>query len=254
MRLVVLASGSSGNALVVESREGAVLVDCGLGPRVLGARLQQVGLAAERVQALLLTHEHADHSKGLPSFRKRFSVPVWATAGTWQALGGIPEQGELLRAGKPVSVAGLRFWPVPTSHDALEPVGLVVESGRFRLGILTDTGMVTELLFERLAGCHALLLETNHDVDMLRFGPYPAHLKQRIASRRGHLANEQARAALERLVHPHLQLVVAMHLSQENNSPQLVRHELGKVLAGSNVGLAVASPREPLSFSFAEAD
>lgn len=247
-----MASGSTGNALVVETQEGAVLFDCGLGPRVLAARLQQVGVKPEALKALVLSHEHADHTKGLEHFCRRYGVPVLATAGTWEALGGIPQGGELLCLGKACEVAGLSLLPVPTSHDALEPAAFVLEAAGLRVGLLTDTGIVTELLLERLAGCHGLFLETNHDLDMLRFGPYPPVLKQRIASRHGHLSNEQARAALERWAHPQLRQVVAMHLSQENNSPQLVQRELMQVLAGSGVSLAVASPKQPLSFTLAE--
>lgn len=232
---------------MVDAREGAVLFDCGLGPRVLARRLTQVGVARERLQALVLSHEHTDHVKGLPAFRKRFSVPVLATAGTWDALGGIDGMGELITLGRPVAVAGLSVLPVPVSHDAVEPAGFVVEYRGLRLGIVTDTGVVTELLLERLRGCHALFLEANHDLDMLRFGPYPEVLKQRIASRHGHLSNAQARQALERLVHPGLRHVVAMHLSRENNRPALVHQELGRILQGSRVSLAVASQDEPLS-------
>ncbi|MCX7896122.1 MAG: MBL fold metallo-hydrolase [Thermoanaerobaculum sp.] len=249
MRVHVLASGSSGNALVVECGSQAVLLDCGLGPRVLAARLAEVGVAPERLAGLVISHEHHDHVKGLAHFCKRFDVPVYATMGTWNALGGIVDQGEVLGSGRPLSLAGLTLHPVPTSHDAAEPVAFVMEGRGLRLGLVTDTGVVTELLLDRLAGCHALFLEANHDLDMLRFGPYPFELKKRIASRHGHLSNEQARKALERLVHSRLRQVVAMHLSQENNDPSLVRRELGEVLAGSPVKLSVASQREPLSLA-----
>jgi phosphoribosyl 1,2-cyclic phosphodiesterase len=252
VRLHVLASGSGGNALAAEVAGGFVLFDCGLGPRVLARRLQQVGLPVERLKALVLTHEHTDHVKGLAALVKRFSGPMYATAGTWEALGGIPPGGELLRAGRPTLVEGLGVLPVSVSHDALEPVGFVLENGQVRVGVVTDTGVVTELLLERLAGCHGLFLEANHDLDMLRFGPYPPVLKQRIASRHGHLSNEQARDALERLAHDGLRTVVAMHLSEENNRPALVVRELSRVLAGSPVKLAVASQREPLSVAVEE--
>ncbi len=237
---------------MVETQDGAVLFDCGLGPRVLARRLAQVGVAPEQIRALVLSHEHTDHVKGLPAFRKRFWVPVLATAGTWDALGGIDGMGELMALGKPVQVADLQILPVPVSHDAVEPAGFVVQGGSVRVGILTDTGVVTELLMERFSGCHALFLEANHDLDMLRFGPYPEVLKQRIASRHGHLSNAQARQALERLVHPGLRHVVAMHLSRENNRPALVQQALGSILRGGGVSLAVASQDEPLSVELEE--
>lgn len=252
MRVHVLASGSSGNALVVVGKRGAVLFDCGLGPRVLAARLRAVGVDPQSIVALVLSHEHTDHVKGLPHFQKRFSVPIWATAGTWEALGGVDSSGELLTLGKPAAVADLSVLPLPASHDAVEPAGFVVEACGLRLGLLTDTGVVTELLVERLSGCHALFLEANHDLDMLRFGPYPPVLKQRIASRHGHLSNVQARDALERLVHPALRQVVAMHLSRENNRPVLVEQELGRVLRGGPAKLWVASQDEPLTVHLEE--
>lgn len=248
----VLASGSGGNALAVEVSGGVVLFDCGLGPRVLARRFQQVGLGPDQIRALVVSHEHTDHVKGFGALSKRFSGPVYATAGTWEALGGIPPNGELLRPGHVTAVEGLKVLPVTVSHDAVEPVGFVLENGGVRVGVVTDTGVVTELLFERLSGCHGLFLEANHDLDMLRFGPYPPVLKQRIASRHGHLSNEQARVALERLVHDGLRTVVAMHLSEENNRPALVLQELGRVLVGSRVALAVASQREPLSVAVEE--
>lgn len=243
MKVHVLASGSSGNAVLVEGREGALLLDCGLGPRVLASCLRQVNVQVPTLRGLILSHEHSDHVKGLRKFRERFSVPIWATGGTWNALGGVSEEGAICASGRPFEVSGFTVQPVATVHDAAEPTAFLVEENGVRLGLVTDTGKVTDLLFERLAGCHILLLEANHDLDMLRYGPYPAALKQRIASSHGHLSNEQARQALERLVHPDLQYVVAMHLSQENNAPSLVQRELMRVLAGSSVNLAVASAR-----------
>jgi phosphoribosyl 1,2-cyclic phosphodiesterase len=141
--------------------------------------------------------------------------------------------------------------PVATSHDAAEPVAFVFSCRGTKLGHVTDTGVITELLAERLAGCHALLLESNHDVEMLHLGSYPWPLKQRILSRHGHLSNEQARSALERLVHGRLEVVVGMHVSQENNTTLMVRRELERVLAGSGVRSEVASQAVPLEIAVA---
>lgn len=254
MKVHVLASGSSGNAVLVEGREGALLFDCGIGPRVLASSLRQVNVEAGAIKGLILSHEHSDHVKGLGKFRQRFSMPIWATEGTWRALGGMPEEGAIFASGRPFQSFGFTVQPVATVHDAAEPTAFLVEEEGVRLGLVTDTGKVTELLFQRLAGCHVLLLEANHDLDMLRYGPYPAALKQRIASSHGHLSNEQAREALERWAHPHLRYVVAMHLSQENNAPGLVKRELMRVLAGSSVELAVASARGGVSLVVGEGD
>jgi phosphoribosyl 1,2-cyclic phosphodiesterase len=250
VRVSVLASGSSGNATVVEANGHCVLVDCGISYRQLGQRMRAVGLEPGRIEAVLVSHEHSDHVQGLEVFLGRHPVPVLTTAGTAAALRGVAA-AEPLTSGREWRIGGLSVLPVATSHDAREPIGFVLEHGGTRVGLVTDTGVITELLVERLAGCHALLLEANHDVDMLRIGPYPWPLKQRILSRTGHLANAQARAALERVVHDGLEVIVAMHLSRENNSPVLVRREIEAVLAGSRVRLEVAAQDEPLQVALA---
>lgn len=247
MRVVVLASGSRGNAAVVEANGTRVLVDCGLSYRQLRARMAPHGLDPADLEAVLLTHEHIDHVRGLEVFQKKHRIPVLGSEGTRSALAGRVAVEPLLRSGQPLVQHGLEVLPVATSHDAAEPVGFVLSHRGRRLGLVTDTGVMTELLVERLAGCAALLLEANHDLDMLRLGSYPWPLKQRIRSRTGHLSNSQTRDALERLVGPELELVVAMHLSQENNTPDLARAELQRVLAGSSVRCAVSSQDQPLT-------
>lgn len=246
MRVSVLASGSSGNAAVVEAGGTCLLVDCGISCRQLVTRMEALGIDPGRIEAVLLTHEHDDHVKGLEVFLRRHPVPVLATPGTVKGMAAPPPGAGALASGREVRLGTITVLPVPTSHDAREPVGFVLESAGHRVGFVTDTGVVTQLLAERLAGCHALLLECNHDRDMLRVGPYPWPLKQRIASRTGHLSNEQSCGALERLVHSGLEVVVGMHLSQTNNNPGLVARELAAVLAGSGVRLAVASQHSAL--------
>lgn len=244
MRLFVLASGSGGNAAVVQTGESCVLVDCGISYRQLRSRMRSLGIEPEQLGAVLLTHEHDDHVKGLEVFLRHHPVPVMATAGTVGAMASPPAEVETLRAGREVRFGDLKVVPVPTSHDAREPVGFVVEARGCRVGVVTDSGVLTELLVERLSGCHALLLECNHDRDLLRYGPYPWPLKQRIASRTGHLSNEQACTAVERLAHSGLEVVVGMHLSQTNNRPEMVVRELERILAGGGVGVAVAAQNQ----------
>ena len=244
MRIAVLASGSSGNATVVQAGGACVLIDCGISYRQLAARMRALGLEPAGIGAILLTHEHDDHVKGLEVFLRRHPVPVLATAGTLAAMPAPPLNAQPIASGRPVSLGGLSAVAVPISHDAREPVGFVIEGGDMRVGLVTDTGVLTELLLDRLAGCHALFIECNHDRDLLRVGPYPWPLKQRIASRTGHLSNEQACAAVERLAHSRLGTVVGMHLSQTNNRPDMVERELSSVLAGSGVRLTVASQHE----------
>ena len=235
---------------MVEANGHCVLVDCGISYRQLGQRMHAVGLAPGQIEAVLVSHEHSDHVQGLDVFLSRHPVPVLATRGTAGALRRVAV-AEPLVSGHAVKLGSLGVLPVATSHDAREPVGFVLEHGGRRVGLVTDTGVITELVVERLAGCHALLLEANHDVDMLRIGSYPWPLKQRILSRTGHLANAQMRVALERVIHSDLEVIVAMHLSRENNSPVLVRRELEAVVAGSTVRLEVAEQDQPLQLTIA---
>lgn len=251
MRLTVLASGSSGNAVVVEAGGTAILIDCGVSCRQVETRLRAAGVDAGELAAVLLTHEHTDHVQGLEVFLRRHPLPLAATAGTAAACNGRFADVQVLESGREVAFGRLAVLPFAVSHNAREPVGFVVEHAGRRVGLLTDCGVATGLAVERLARCDALLLEANHDLDMLRHGPYPWPLKQRIASRTGHLSNEQAQELLDRLTHPGLQVVVGMHLSRQNNVPELVRRELGRPLAGSAVRLAVARQDEPLTVELA---
>ena len=247
MRLAVLASGSGGNAAVLEAGDACILIDCGISYRQLGSRMKSLGMDPLEIQSVLLTHEHDDHVKGLEVFLRHHRVPVFATVGTVEAMQNPPADAQLLSAGREVRLGEMIVLPVETSHDAREPVGFVVENRGRRVGLVTDTGLLTEHLLECLSGCHALMLECNHDRDLLRYGPYPWPLKQRISSHTGHLSNEKARGALERLAHSGLELVVGMHLSQTNNRPDLVERELNAVLAGSGVRIEISSQHWPMA-------
>ena len=246
MRLSILASGSSGNAVLLEADGARVLIDCGLSTRQIQRRMELSGTVPHALDAVLVTHEHSDHVRGLEVFCRRFKAPLLATAGTAAGLpAGVVPAG-LLTSGREIRFGELVVTPVATCHDAREPVGFVCEHRGCRVGLVTDTGCITELLAERLTGCHALLLEANHDVEMLRYGSYPWYLKQRIASRTGHLSNEQCRDALERTAHGELEVVVGMHLSQENNRPDVAARELRRPLAGSGIRVEVACQDTPL--------
>jgi len=247
VRVAVLASGSSGNATVVEAGGVRVLVDCGISLRQLGLRLAAAGLGVADLQAVLVTHEHSDHIAGLPTLLRRHPLPVLATRGTLAAL-ELPDGIDVteLRSGAPIALGRLELVPVATSHDAGEPVAVIATGDGCRVGLVTDTGVMTGLLMERLAGCRGLFLETNHDQDMLRWGPYPWPLKQRIASRSGHLSNQQAQSAIERLAHGELEVVVGMHLSQENNRPELAARELALPLRGGATRVLTACQDRPL--------
>jgi phosphoribosyl 1,2-cyclic phosphodiesterase len=224
---LVLASGSSGNAVLVRSAGATLLVDAGVSALQLRRRLAAFGLGIDELTAVLITHEHSDHVRGLDVLLRRNSVPVWATAGTWAELAVRSRGGGELVSGRSLAFHAMRVNPVATSHDAREPVAFVFDDGEHRLGLCTDTGTFTGLLAERMAGCDLLMVEANHDVDMLRRGPYPWPLKQRIQSRVGHLSNDQCGDALERLRSPSLRAVIGLHLSAENNLPSMVCDALG---------------------------
>ncbi len=233
MEVLVLASGSNGNATLVSSGGTSLLVDAGVSALQVRRRLEAFGRSPSKISGVLLTHEHSDHVRGLEVLLKRHPVPVWATAGTWSALAVRASRGGELVSGRVQRVGGLQVLPVATSHDAREPVALLIDDGTARVALCTDTGIFTALLAQRLAGCDVLLIETNHDADMLRHGPYPWSLKQRIASRLGHLGNHQASEAVEQVRSRALQAVVGLHLSEHNNLPDLARASVGAVVNGS---------------------
>jgi phosphoribosyl 1,2-cyclic phosphodiesterase len=222
------------------------LVDCGISAREAMRRIAEAGLAGVRVEALLLTHEHTDHVCGVRVLARRLGVPVYGTRGTIScarsALADVPEV-ITLRSGDTLTLAGLDVTAFRTSHDAAEPVGYTFVTPGGRIGIATDTGVLTAEAAEMLAGCSVLGLESNHDLDMLAFGPYPHFLKQRIRSDVGHLSNVCAASALERLAGDALQTLVGLHLSEQNNRPDLALGALAGMLSrlGLDASVRVAS-------------
>jgi phosphoribosyl 1,2-cyclic phosphodiesterase len=246
IRFKSLGSGSTGNATVVQARSGAgsathLLVDCGLGIRALDKRLAQAGMLAEQIDAIFITHEHADHIGCARSLAARERIPVYMSEGTWLGLGQ-PDFDGLLRIAcdsVDIQVGGLQVRPFTVPHDAREPLQLTCTDGDVRLGVLTDLGHATPHVIGHLSGCATLLLECNHDTEMLQAGPYPYFLKRRVGGDWGHLANEAA-AAIAQAVLPHgLRRVVAAHLSEQNNRPDLARAALVSAL-GEAVEIHVA--------------
>lgn len=233
MRFASLGSGSRGNALVVESGATRILVDCGFSTRVTLTRLARLGLAPEDIDAVLVTHEHSDHLHGVAGFCGRFGIPVFLTHGTHIALpdagGRLPEH-RLIDSHRPFAINDLHIQPFPVPHDAREPVQFVFSDGDVQLGVLTDCGTVTAHIIAMLKKCDALVLECNHDTDLLAASRYPFVLRQRIAGDYGHLGNHQAAELLERIEQGRLRHVVAAHLSEESNLPKLAAAALAEAL------------------------
>ncbi|MDO5626399.1 MAG: MBL fold metallo-hydrolase [Pseudomonadota bacterium] len=234
LRFSSLASGSSGNATLVEATDGLqrtrVLIDCGLGWRQLAQRLAAHQLAADDIDAIFITHEHGDHVGCAPLLQQRCGTALRTSAGTWQALhaagavSALPDSATpIARDSEMLRIGALGILPFTVPHDAREPLQLRCTDGDRTLGVLTDLGHVTPHALRQLAGCHALLLESNHDPDLLAASRYPPFLQRRVAGSHGHLSNAQAAQALAHLHHPRLNTVVAAHLSERNNRPDLVR-------------------------------
>lgn len=248
MRFCILGSGSEGNALVVEAGRTRILVDCGFGPGETLTRLARAGLAAEDLHAIVVTHEHSDHVGGLNQVAAKWGLPVWITHGTLRALGSAPPDARLMAPDEAFAVGDIEVLPVPVPHDAREPVQFVFGDGDRRLGLLTDTGAITPHIRRAYAACHALVLECNHDLDMLAAGDYPEFLKRRIAGRFGHLDNTASAGLLASLDAGRLRHLVAAHLSRRNNTPGLARAALASALGCSPDWIAVADQDEGLDW------
>ncbi len=243
MRFASLGSGSEGNGLIVEAGDTRILIDCGFGVRDCAARLARLGIEPSSITAIFVTHEHSDHVGGVAALAARYGIGVWLTFGTLSAVAG--RFDGLARvygfdSHDALVIGDLEVRPFPVPHDAREPVQFVVGDGEHRLGVLTDLGMSTPHVRASLSGCDALVLECNHDREMLHAGSYPAALKQRIAGRFGHLCNDDSAALLASLDCSRLQHIIAAHLSRENNRPDLARNALASALncASDWIGIA----------------
>ncbi|MBX9849951.1 MAG: MBL fold metallo-hydrolase [Rhodocyclaceae bacterium] len=238
-RFASLGSGSKGNALLVEAGDTRVLLDCGFGPRNLAQRCARLGIEAATLDAIIITHEHSDHIGGAFPCARQYGAALYMTRGTHAAVrdksahaaaSASPLDLQLIDSHNAFSIGDLSVQPFPVPHDAREPVQFVFSDGARRLGVLTDLGFSTPHVVEQLSGCDALVLECNHDADMLASGDYPASLKERIGGRFGHLDNASAAALLAQLDRSRLQHVIAAHLSEQNNAPALAQEALAAVM------------------------
>jgi len=228
MRLLSIASGSSGNCIYVGNEDTHILIDTGISGKRIEAGLNSIGLSGRDMDAVFVTHEHVDHISGLGVFSRKWNVPIYATPGTIHGIQGTKSVGvidtdlyEELHRSKPVTVGSLEIFPIGISHDAAEPCAYRVEDGVKRVAVATDMGCFTENIVKELQGLSAILIEANHDVNMLQVGSYPYYLKQRILGNRGHLSNESCGKLLCQILHNDLKGILLGHLSNENNLPQL---------------------------------
>ncbi len=249
MRVCVLGSSSSGNCTYVASDQTAILIDAGLSGRETGKRLMDIGVAADAITAVCLTHEHGDHTAGLAALQKSSRVKLFANSGTIEGVTLKPGSGTLewniFSNGSPFRVGDLDIEPFSVPHDAYDPVGFVIRCGPLCGGVVTDMGMVTGLIRERLRRCNVLVIESNHDERLLTEANRPWHLKQRIRGRQGHLSNEHAAQLITEIGGPHLQRVFLAHLSGECNRPELALKTVTDALKAqgmTHVTVSIAPP------------
>lgn len=244
-RFCVLGGGSKGNSILVESEGARILIDAGLSCKQLGLRMREVGVTPETIDGIVITHEHKDHTQGVEVFTKKYDVPIYINRGAFEILE--PKMKRVPRtcffnSSEDFEINDLSLSPFSTPHDARDPVGLVVVKNGKRLGIVSDLGYVTHLVRERLRGVNSLVLESNHDEDMLFAGPYPWSLKQRVKGKSGHLSNEDSRKLLEDIFcTSKLNSVILTHLSDTNNRPGLVTSSIGEFLKEKGISFDIAS-------------
>jgi phosphoribosyl 1,2-cyclic phosphodiesterase len=240
MRFNILGSGSSGNAALVVAGETRVLVDCGLPAREIGRRLAEVGETADRISAIVITHEHSDHIRGLAALAKSLNIRVCVSSRAFAAARIAPEDrslniAESIKPDLPFEIDSLTFRPVSVPHDSVDPVVFAIEAHGVKIAIVTDLGHIPKTVSEKLKGCDAIVIEANHDLDRLKASSYPWRLKQRVMGKNGHLSNDEMARFLREDYDGHARYVVLAHLSRENNHPEIA-------LMAAREALAVRAP------------
>jgi phosphoribosyl 1,2-cyclic phosphodiesterase len=235
MRFASIGSGSAGNCTVIEQQSTRLLLDCGFGLKEVVMRLQKLDLMPEKISGILITHEHDDHAKGAFKLAVKYNIPVWLSHGTFKMCERyVPENAQIhlniIDSHTSFEIQDLQITPYPVPHDAREPTQFCFFDGKNKLGVLTDTGSSTPYIEQVLTQCDALLLECNHDLNMLENGPYAWALKKRVGSRIGHLDNASAARLLASLDNSKLKHIIAAHLSAKNNTPDLAKMSLSAVL------------------------
>ena len=230
MRFSSIGSGSKGNSTIVEYDDTIILVDCGFSLKVTEKRLGLLGISPSKINAILVTHEHSDHIRGVSALAKKYEIPVMATAGTSKFLRNSSALNlTCIDTQSDFHVENLTVTPVLVPHDAREPVQFIIRGGLLTFGILTDVGAITEHIIELYQCCDGLMIESNHDEDMLLNGSYPRSLKNRVSSNWGHLNNKQMLYFLKNIELEQLQELVIGHISENNNSVALVKETISEI-------------------------
>lgn len=240
LKFCAIASGSSGNSVFVGTKHTKVLIDAGLSGKRIIEGLASLNVTGETIDALFITHEHTDHIKGVGVFSRKFDIPIYATIGTWNAMenqiGKIaPKNKRFIYEEEPCIINDICMYPFSIPHDAKQPVGYSVEAENHKITIATDLGHITEDIKQKLFGSELLLLEANHDEEMVKNGHYPYHLKQRILGEQGHISNHTAGNLLCDIMSEKLKYVFLGHISEENNCPQLAYQTVEDILHKNNI-------------------
>lgn len=238
LELISLISGSSGNASLITDGKTNILIDCGASGKRLVELLEKAGNTPQSISAVLITHEHTDHTKGAGIISRKFNLPIYATRGTHLAMdiGNVADNNIIfVEPDAEFAIGDVSITPFLIPHDASEPCGYCFSDGKEKAAIATDIGIMSDALFSRISGSRQIILESNHDVDMLRFGEYPYPLKQRILSNVGHLSNADAAKTALRLVQCGTEQIMLGHLSDKNNLPEIAQMETYNILTDNGV-------------------
>jgi phosphoribosyl 1,2-cyclic phosphodiesterase len=236
VKFASLGSGSKGNATIIDTENGCLMIDCGFSIKETTRRLERVGKSPQDISAILVTHEHSDHWKGVLPFSSKFSIDVYATAGCYRAVNVSPSSSKLFKivcSHTEFMINRVQVQPIPVPHDANEPVQYIFSYDQYRLGILTDVGNITPYIIQQYNNCTGLLVEANHDVELLQAGAYPKFLKDRVAGQWGHLNNAQTASLLSAIDQQSIQKLVIGHISESNNNSARVKQAIEDVFASS---------------------
>ncbi len=255
VRFLSLVSGSSGNASLITDGNTTILIDCGLSGKKLTEQMSAIGLCPSDLSGILITHEHTDHTKGAGVVSRKYNIPIYTTQGTFDAMkiGAVSEENfHAIVPDSTFDIGTISITPFSIPHDAAAPVGFSFFTENKKYTLATDIGCMTEQLYCKICGCDSIILESNHDVDMLRYGDYPYHLKERILGKKGHMSNDLTAETAIRLAKDGTKHIMLAHLSHENNTPEIAKITTESALRAAhfdNVELTVAGRYDVTAFA-----